>query len=339
MRKIRIAQIGINRYSHGREVFFTLAAHREIFDIAGYALVEDERETCQNKLSSFEGFRELTLDEILSDPTIEAVTIETDEIHLTKYALMAAEHGKHIHMEKPGSPSLFDFERLVNLQKKSGRLLHFGYMYRYNPTISRLLERVKAGKLGSIFSVEAQMNCYHPPKVRSWLSAFPGGMMFFLGCHLVDLVLQIRGLPERVVPFNRSTGFDGVKAIDYGMAVLEYKNGVSFVKTCASEIGGYHRRQLVVSGSRETVEIKPLETRVAGDGYGQYSSERIYTDADDWFTAGYEVEGERHDRYENMMTSFASMVRGEMKNPYSYDYELNLFRTLLACCGIEENDI
>ena len=28
----------------------------------------------------------MTLDEILNDPTIEAVTVETDEIHLTKYA-------------------------------------------------------------------------------------------------------------------------------------------------------------------------------------------------------------------------------------------------------------
>ena len=37
MRKIRIAQIGINQYSHGYDIFETLRALPEIFDIAGYA--------------------------------------------------------------------------------------------------------------------------------------------------------------------------------------------------------------------------------------------------------------------------------------------------------------
>ena len=33
-----------------------------------------------------------------------------------------------------------------------------------------------------------------------------------------------------------------------------------------------------------------------------------------------------------MMLSFAKMVRGEQKNPYSYEYELDLFKTILKCC-------
>ena len=98
MRRIRIAQIGINRYSHGVDIFETLAALPEVFDIAGYALVEDERETCGDKLHVFDGYPELTLADILADPVIEAVAVETDEIHLTKYAKLAADAGKHIHM-------------------------------------------------------------------------------------------------------------------------------------------------------------------------------------------------------------------------------------------------
>jgi hypothetical protein len=33
-----------------------------------------------------------------------------------------------------------------------------------------------------------------------------------------------------------------------------------------------------------------------------------------------------------MMRSFAAIAMGEKENPYSLDYELTLFRTLLACC-------
>ena len=39
--------------------------------------------------------------------------METDEIYCTKYALLAAKAGKHIHMEKPGGLELADFEELI----------------------------------------------------------------------------------------------------------------------------------------------------------------------------------------------------------------------------------
>ena len=55
MKKVRIAQIGLNRYSHSGEIFETLKLLPDLFEIAGYALVEDERETCANKLKYLEG--------------------------------------------------------------------------------------------------------------------------------------------------------------------------------------------------------------------------------------------------------------------------------------------
>ena len=124
MRKIRIAQIGMNRYSHAPEIFHTMAIHSEIFELVGYAIVEDERQTCAEKIEKwFAGYPELSLEEILNDKSIEAVAIETDEIHLLKYAQMAADAGKHIHMEKPGSQDLAAFERLVETMKKSKKVV------------------------------------------------------------------------------------------------------------------------------------------------------------------------------------------------------------------------
>ena len=36
-----------------------------------------------------------------------------------------------------------------------------------------------------------------------------------------------------------------------------------------------------------------------------------------------------------MMTAFADMVNGKKENPYTYEYELALYRVLLAACGVE----
>ena len=42
---------------------------------------------------------------------------------------------------------------------------------------------------------------------------------------------------------------------------------------------------------------------------------------------------ETFDRYTDMLTSFAAMVRGEKQNPYTLDYELELYKTVLKACG------
>ena len=35
---------------------------------------------------------------------------------------------------------------------------------------------------------------------------------------------------------------------------------------------------------------------------------------------------------EIFLKAFAEMVRGEKENPYTYDYELTLFRAISECC-------
>lgn len=330
MPKVRIAQIGTSKNSHGNHIWKSLIKQSDIFEIVGYAFPENEREKFPDQAKLFEGYREMTVAEILNDPTIEAVTVETEEIYLSKYALMVAAAGKHLHMEKPGGVNLADFEKLIEILKSKKLTFSTGYMYRFNPQIRETLEKVKSGALGEIYSVEAHMDCKHPAEVRQWLQNFPGGMMFFLGCHLVDLIYQIQGEPQEIIPLNCSTGCDGVTANDYGMVVFKYKNGVSFAKTCANENGGFLRRQLVICGTKGTIEMKPLEILVEG-GQTTVMNEAY---SDDWHKEWNTSKSEVYDRYDDMMRNFADMVRGK-ENPYSYDYELGLYKLILKSCGKE----
>ncbi len=330
MKKIKVAQIGTSENSHGNPIWKSMEKQKDIFDIVGYAFPENEREKFPDRAKSFDGYNEMTVEEILSNPEIDAVVVETEEIYLTKYALMVADAGKHLHMEKPGGIDLADFEKLVEILKSKNLTFSMGYMYRFNPKIKEAVSKIKNGELGEIYSVEAHMDCKHPVKVRQWLRNFPGGMMFFLGCHLIDLIYQIQGEPEEVIPLNCSTGYDEVTSDDYGMAVFKYKNGVSFAKTCANETGGFLRRQLVICGEKGTIELKPLEVLTEG---GQYTvmNEAYGTD---WFKEWDTTNSEVHDRYDEMMRNFAEMVRGK-ENPYSYDYELGLYKLILKSCGKE----
>ena len=329
MRRIRVAQIGTSRYSHGNDIFKTMKNNPDIFEVVGYAFPENEREKFSDRIKCFNDVPEMTVEQILADKTIEAVTIETEEIYLTKYALMAARAGKHIHMEKPGGLSVEDFSELINTVKKNGTVFHTGYMYRYNPIIKSVIDRARSGDLGDIISVEAQMSGWRGEEHTSWLSSFKGGMMFYLGCHLVDLVLQIQGKPNRILPFNKPTRIYETDAEDFSFALFEYDKGVSFVKTTQAEKGGFLRRQLVVTGSRKKIEINPLEITVHYPL--QYTEHREVSD-DDWNSPGEKFRSENFDRYNEMIVSFGKMVAGEIKNPYSYDYELELYKTIIECC-------
>ena len=333
MKKIRIAQIGTSHNSHGNQIWKSLLKQSDIFEVVGYAFPENEREKFPKDAEAFEGYREMTVEEILNDPSIEAVTVETEEIYLTKYALMVAKAGKHLHMEKPGGREHNDFEELIRILKEKKLTFSTGYMYRFNPKVKEALEKIKRGDLGKIYSVEAHMSCKHKEYVREWLENFKGGMLFFLGCHLIDLIYQIQGEPEEVIPLSCSTGIDDIHTEDFGMVVFKYPNGVSFAKTCDNECGGFMRRQLVICGEKGTIEIKPLEVGTHG---GQYTvlSESYSGVGVDWSIPWQTDQTGVYDRYDDMMRNFAEMVRGK-ENPYSYDYELNLHKLVLRACGKE----
>lgn len=329
MRRIRVAQIGTSKYSHGNEIFGAISSLEDAFEVVGYAMPENEREKFPDKMKRFKPYREMTVDEILADGSIEAVIIETEEIYLTKYALMAARAGKHIHMEKPGGLSLTDFENLIDTVRRNGTVFHTGYMYRYNPAIKDIVTRVKGGEIGDVISVEAHMSGYRGRAQTEWLKTFRGGMMFYLGCHLIDLVLTLQGEPKRIIPFNKPTGTHESEAEDFSFAALEYEKGVSFVKTTQAEMGGFLRRQLVITGTRGKFEIRPLEITVK---YPLQYTEYTECKSEDWNDPGVKHKSEIHDRYSAMMRSFAEMVSGEKNNPYTLDYELTLFKTVLKCC-------
>lgn len=238
-------------------------------------------------------------------------------------------------MDKPGGVDDEEYDKLIDIVKEKNLVFHTGYMYRYNPAVLQLKENIKSGKLGEVYAVEAQMNCLHNPDKRQWLSNYPGGMLYYLGCHLIDLVYSIMGEPLETIPLSTPIHTDNVTAEDFGMAVFKYKNGTSFVKSTAVEYGGFERRQFVVCGTKGTVELKPFEHLCEGDS-SMFSAQttgvrEVYDPA--WSSDGKKYNWEVFDRYREMYRAFASYVRGEKQNPFDYEYERNLHKLILKACG------
>ncbi len=336
MKKIRIAQIG-TLHDHAIFAFEAICKLSDIYEIIGWFEPDDAAKEKARMHPLYSRYRKLSEKELF-DSKPDAVVIETFELDLTKYALRCAELGIHIHMDKPGGSDLSEFEKLIDTVKKKNIVFHTGYMYRYNPALQKAEELIRSGRLGEIYSVEAHMSCTHPTQKRTWLASLPGGMMFYLGCHLIDIILRFQGMPKRITPHNFRSGFLGATGEDNTFCLFEYENGVSFAKTSAIEPGGFNRRQVTICGTRGTYEIKPLEDYFDASDVAKLCSHATFAFAAEdgtftWKNSAVSKESfGPFDRYQPMMTAFSKMVRGELENPYTPDYELELYKIILKCC-------
>ncbi len=340
MRKIKIAQIGVG-HDHAGVIFSALNRLTDIFEVVGYAEVPEDnipdawaQERLKKERYNYQTAKKYTVEELLSMSDLDAVAIETYDLNLVKYAQMAADRGLHIHMDKAAGESAEAFEKLLSTVRKKRLAFNMGYMYRFNPAIRKAFEKVGRGEIGKTYSIDAEMSCYYDSDKRQWLDGFQGGMMQYLGCHLIDLIVRLQGVPEEIIPYNCSTKADGVQTKDLAFAVLKYSNGISTVKSSMLASGGYVRRHFVIQGENGTIDICPLEKYGEGPSYLISSKTTDYTLEDGWTGAGRTKESETFDRYGGMLTAFAAMVRGERGYEVDLETEARVERCLLAACGL-----
>ena len=338
-KKIRIAQVG-TAHDHASVTYAALRKLSDDFEVVGIAEPIEKHQKNLDTVAAYQGTPHYTVEELLN-MDLDAVTIEIEECYATEYAQMFAEKGIAVQLDKPGSPGIDNFVKLVETCRKQNLPLQLGYMYRFNPMIRRAIDEAKKGTIGEVYSVEAHMSVHHAIPKRTWLGGYKGGMMYWLGCHLVDLVYRIQGEPEEVIPMNCQSPMsrdDNVDTEDFGFAVLKYKNGVSTIKTSAAEFNGFARRQLVISGTKGTIEVYPLETG-SPTGKGTVSYARFTTkdhEQSPFRDCSERWECEPFERYDNMLLHFAKLVRRECENPYDYDYEIAMFKLFTKCCGGEK---
>lgn len=332
MKKLRVGHMG-TRHDHSSGKLECVLKFPELFELVGIAEDNPERRAQIQNQPPYRDLPFLTKQQLI-DAGCDCMLIEGFEYDLPYDAKLCVDNGIPVHVDKPAGRDLSMFEALLNTAKKKHLPVQMAYMYRYNPAVMDCLAKVRAGMLGEIYSVSAVMNTGHDAMKRQWLSQFDGGIMFFLGCHMIDLVYQLQGYPERVTPFLRSSGFDGVQSIDQATAVFTYRNGSSIIQANACEVNGFGRRQLVVCGSKGTYEIHPLERPIKAKYTHVSFSETFYDRHQELSFRTIPPE----ERYDAMMLDFAAMVRGEKENPFDYDTELHVQQLVLASCGYDTLD-
>ena len=312
---IKIGQIGIG-HNHGEAKMLAVRKFPELFEIVGFAEENERWIEKRGDLKGYKGLKRYSVDELIDK--CDALLIETDVWNLTETAQKCIDAGKHIHMDKPGSGTLEEYKHLLDTAKAKNLVVQLAYMYRYNPAVQKCFELIKDGKLGEIYSINAEMSTYHPKDYKKWLTNFGGGIMYILGSHLVDLIVYMLGKPEKVHSFLKHSGLDGVDVEDNNLTVLEYEKALARIFVSSVEVNGWGRRQLVVTGSKGTVNIMPLENPTVMT----YSDLSVATYPYDDLKRREQIKETPMDcRYDIMIQDFYDYIKGEKENPFTYEHE------------------
>lgn len=336
MKKIRIGQIGVC-HEHAGAKMQSLRLRPDVFEIVG---VVDDRGSkaarfAGDDLRAYEGLNWLTEEELFSTSGLQAVVVETANLDLVPTAIRCMERNLAIHMDKPGGDDPALFGRLLEGCKARGLVFQMGYMFRANPAIRWLQLAVRQGWLGEIFEIQASMShCYGGEGYQQYMAKFPGGIMFNLGCHLIDFAVSLLGRPSGVTTFLKSAPGYAEAVKNHCLAILEYRHAVATLRACSKEVDGLNRRRFKVCGTSGSAELAPPERF---DGHPLVMDLVLSKDCPGYAAGAHRVDfGIVRDRYEDQMLELAGIINGEIIDPCDFKHECLVQEAVLAASGYTE---
>jgi predicted dehydrogenase len=273
--------------------------------------------------------------EAWSVPDIDVVFVEATNRDLIEIAAEAAARSLPMHCDKPCGEDMDAYRKVVEMCRAKNIPMQIGYMYRANPAVAFCRKAVREGWLGEVRFVEADMNhAYNHDNYAEYISTFKGGILYNLGCHLVDMVEPlVEGLPRGCRTVLRSAPFDAPGSKTCGVSLLEFPSADVVIRTSSQMPGGILHRRLRIDGSNGTIDLCPIERF---DGERLKLVMTLQKSAGGYAAGRHEIDfGVQGDRYAGQLRELAQIVRGELANdPGQYDRDLKVHEiTLMMAFG------
>lgn len=213
-----------------------------------------------------------SLDEVLDDPSIHAVSIATPHSMHAEQISRAAKAGKHILTEKPFALSLADGRANAQVARENGIVLALGHDHRFYPVVIALRGMVADGALGQVTTVQSVLShnfIAEPLKARHrsagqadataisdvwWrlnLKEAPVGPMVHLGIHHLDLFIDLFGKIDWVLASSPARTLD-TEFPDTMLVTLGFADGK--IGTINSSLASPLNSRMLVSGTEGWAE-------------------------------------------------------------------------------------
>lgn len=301
MRKLRWGVLGASKFALNRFLPGMLkSASNEVAAIASRDLAKAQAAAGQLGIPRAYG----SYEELLADPSIEAVYNPLPNHLHVPWSLKAVQAGKHVLCEKPLAIALGEIDELIAARDRAGVVVGEAFMVRTHPQWLRVREIAASGRLGPLRAAAGFFSYFNadPANIRNQTAAGGGGLMD-IGCYPIFTTRFVFGEePRRVCAMMEADPALGTDRLT--SAILDFPSGQA-IFTCSTQLVPYQRMQFYGTKGRVEVEIPfnappDRPTRIFVDDGGELFGSTVTTET---FPVG--------DQYAWQADEFARAVAGE----------------------------
>ncbi len=171
------------------------------------------------------------LDQMLSDPDIDVVSITTPSgLHLEP-ALAAIEKGKHVLIEKPIEITGERADAISKAAREKGVKVSCLFQSRFHGAARAIKDAIDRGRFGRIVLADAYIKWYRSQEYYdsgAWRGTWKidgGGALMNQGIHAIDLLQWFAGPVQEVGAFTDTLAHERIEVEDTGAVVLRFRSG------------------------------------------------------------------------------------------------------------------
>jgi predicted dehydrogenase len=265
--------------------------------------------------------------DVLENPDIDVVSIASwDNFHFQQ-VLGAIENGKHIFVEKPlcmEKPEAKEIRRALSF--KPNIKLSSNLILRRSKRFMQVKDLIKAGRLGTLFHLEADYNYGRLEKItKGWRGEIAYySIVYGGGVHMIDLmrwfseseVIEVTAYGNRI-----SSQGSRFKFNDLVVSILKFKNGATGKMAVNFGCVHPHFHQVSLYGTQATFQNSLEGGRLITDRHHESIPEPVL-DAYPGCQKG------------ELLRDFLLSLQQNMETDVSTD---EVFKTMSVCFAIEES--
>lgn len=250
--------------------------HLAGFKAAGaeIAAIADVNQAAAQRVAEAQGIAQVhgSVDALLADPNIDAVTIIVPNKFHAPLAIQALKAGKHVFCEKPPAINAGEVEEMIAAANQSGKRLMFNFNNRARPESYAMKAYIDGGTVGTINSAQAKwIRRTGIPGFGGWFTtkALAGGGPLIDLLHMIDLALYFMGYPEPAHVLGQTfSNFIDDKNFKGPWGIPDVKDGVTDVEAAAHGFVTFKTGQVLSLQVSWAEMVKREEVSVVFQGTG-----------------------------------------------------------------------
>jgi phthalate 4,5-cis-dihydrodiol dehydrogenase len=307
-RKLRIGVAGLGRA-------FTVMLPTFMTDprVALVAAADPRAEARTRFAADFSARTYDTIEQLCADPAVEIVYVATPHQHHAQHAILAAQCGKHVLVEKPMALTLDQCAAMIAAAQAGGVHLLVGHSHSFDAPILRARALIAGGAFGSVRMINT-LNytdfVYRPRRPEELDTAQGGGAIFSQGAHQVDIVRLLGG--GEVQSVRAATGaWDPARPTEGAYSALFSFRGGAFASLTYGGYGHFDSDEFLgwtgEMGQAKTPYARTPQRFAGADAEAAAKSARNYGGAD------YRPAADRPLAHQTFGLLIASCERAELR--------------------------